>query len=72
VLDPPRSGAGKDVVSAMVARTPARIVHIGCDPASFARDAGLYIDAGYHFEALRAFDAFPGSHHVESIGLFVR
>lgn len=72
VLDPPRAGAGKDVVAAVVGRQPKRIVHIGCDPASFARDARLYLDAGYELADLRAFDAFPLSHHLECIGVFVR
>lgn len=72
VLDPPRSGAGKEVVAQVVDRTPRTIVHIGCDPASFARDARLFADAGYHLDELRAFDAFPMSHHVECIGRFVR
>jgi tRNA/tmRNA/rRNA uracil-C5-methylase (TrmA/RlmC/RlmD family) len=72
VLDPPRAGAGKDVVAAVAARGPERIVHIGCDPASFARDAKLYADAGFHLDDVRAFDAFPLSHHVECIGRFVR
>lgn len=72
VLDPPRSGADKEVVASVVARGPSRIVHIGCDPASFARDAKLFADAGYHLDEVRAFDAFPLSHHVECIGRFVR
>ncbi len=72
VLDPPRSGADKEVISALAARAPQRIVHIGCDPASFARDTKLYREAGYELESIRAFDAFPLSHHVECIGLFVR
>lgn len=72
VLDPPRAGAGKEVVSSVASRSPRRIVHIGCDPASFARDVGLYRDAGYTFEAMRAFDAFPLTHHVECIGLFTK
>lgn len=72
VLDPPRSGLGKDVVAAVTTHAPRKVVHIGCDPASFARDARLFMDAGYHLDAVRAFDAFPSSHHVECIGLFVR
>lgn len=72
VLDPPRAGAGKDVVSAVVGRSPRRIVHVGCDPASFARDVGLYRQAGYELQSLRAFDAFPLTHHVECIALFAR
>ncbi|WP_072801978.1 class I SAM-dependent RNA methyltransferase [Rhodococcoides yunnanense] len=72
VLDPPRAGAGKDVVAAVAASAPRRIVHIGCDPASFARDVGLYRQAGFELESLRGFDAFPLTHHVECIALFVR
>ncbi|NUS95388.1 MAG: class I SAM-dependent RNA methyltransferase, partial [Nocardia sp.] len=72
VLDPPRAGAGKPVVHAVAAAEPERIVHIGCDPASFARDLRLYLDAGYRLSALRAFDAFPATHHVECLALLER
>ncbi|UGT56643.1 class I SAM-dependent RNA methyltransferase [Nocardia asteroides] len=72
VLDPPRAGAGKEVVAAVADADPRRIVHIGCDPASFARDLGLYLDAGYHLADLRAFDAFPATHHVECVALLDR
>ncbi|MGW4631239.1 class I SAM-dependent RNA methyltransferase [Nocardia sp. NPDC004415] len=72
VLDPPRAGAGKEVVAAVADADPRRIIHIGCDPASFARDLGLYLDAGYHLAELRAFDAFPGTHHVECVALLDR
>ncbi|MEV0246276.1 TRAM domain-containing protein [Nocardia sp. NPDC050712] len=72
VLDPPRAGAGKEIVAALTATGPDRIVHIGCDPASFARDLGLYQNAGYTLTELRSFDAFPGTHHVESLALLQR
>ncbi|MBF4998616.1 class I SAM-dependent RNA methyltransferase [Nocardia sp. BSTN01] len=72
VLDPPRAGAGKQVVTPLTAAAPARIVHIGCDPASFARDVGLYREAGYRVRELRAFDAFPATHHVECLALLER
>ncbi|MGM7643405.1 class I SAM-dependent RNA methyltransferase [Nocardia sp. JW2] len=72
VLDPPRAGAGKEVVAAVTDADPRRIIHIGCDPASFARDLGLYLDAGYHLAELRAFDAFPVTHHVECVALLDR
>lgn len=72
VLDPPRAGAGKDVIGPLTACAPDRIVHIGCDPASFARDIGLYGNAGYRPTRLRAFDAFPATHHVECLALLER
>lgn len=72
VLDPPRAGAGKAVVGPVTAAGPARIVHIGCDPAAFARDLSLYRAAGYRLAELRAFDAFPATHHVECLALLER
>ncbi|WP_280182633.1 class I SAM-dependent RNA methyltransferase [Nocardia cyriacigeorgica] len=72
VLDPPRAGAGKAVIGAVASFAPERIVHIGCDPASFARDVGLYRAAGYELTGLRAFDAFPATHHVECLALLER
>ncbi|WP_241384387.1 class I SAM-dependent RNA methyltransferase [Rhodococcus sp. CH91] len=72
VLDPPRAGAGREVVSAVAEAGPRRIVHIGCDPASFGRDVGLYREHGFELADVRAFAAFPSTHHVECIGLFTR
>lgn len=72
VLDPPRAGAGKEVVGAVTASGPTRIIHVGCDPAAFARDLGLYRAAGYRLADLRAFDAFPATHHVECLALLER
>lgn len=72
VLDPPRKGSGKDVVRLVTAREPERIIQIGCDPASFARDIGLFQAAGYQAAEIRAFDAFPLTHHVECLALLTR
>ncbi|PKW15269.1 class I SAM-dependent RNA methyltransferase [Saccharopolyspora spinosa] len=69
VLDPPRKGAGRDVVDALTARRPARIVHVACDPAALARDVGLFAERGYRMTELEAFDAFPMTHHIECIAL---
>ena len=69
VLDPPRAGAGRAVIDAVARSAPARVVHVGCDPASFARDISLYLARGYRLEHVRAFDAFPLTHHVECIAL---
>ena len=72
VLDPPRAGAGRGVIDALAVRRPRSVVHVGCDPASFARDVSLYRAAGYELTDIRAFDAFPLTSHVECIGRFVR
>lgn len=72
VLDPPRTGAGRDVIAALSAAKVPRIVHIGCEAASFARDIGLYTEGGYRVEDLRVFDSFPLTHHVECVAVLTR
>ena len=72
VLDPPRSGAGRDVIDLLAAAEVPRVVHIGCEAASFARDIGLYRAHGYAVEQIRVFDAFPLTHHTESVALLTR
>lgn len=69
VLDPPRRGAGRAVARAVADHSPARIVHVACDPAALARDVAAYAEHGYRLSALRAFDAFPMTHHVECVAL---
>jgi tRNA/tmRNA/rRNA uracil-C5-methylase (TrmA/RlmC/RlmD family) len=70
VLDPPRSGAGREVVEAIAAGRPRAVAYVACDPAAFARDVAVFTLVGYRLNALRAFDAFPMTHHVECVGLF--
>lgn len=72
VLDPPRSGAGKDVVDTIAGLTPAQVVYVACDPVAFARDVELFGRHGYELTALRAFDLFPNTHHVEAVGTLTR
>ncbi|UOE44467.1 class I SAM-dependent RNA methyltransferase [Agromyces larvae] len=67
VLDPPRSGAGRDVVAGVAALHPAQVVYVACDPVALARDVATFRDLGYGLEELRAFDLFPNTHHVEAV-----
>jgi tRNA/tmRNA/rRNA uracil-C5-methylase (TrmA/RlmC/RlmD family) len=72
VLDPPRSGAGREVIDLLAAAGVGRVVHIGCEAASFARDIGLYRGHGYTVEKIKVFDAFPLTHHTECVALLIR
>lgn len=67
VLDPPRSGAGKHVVERIVATQPRVVGYVACDPAALARDLATFAGEGYRLDALRAFDLFPMTHHVECV-----
>ena len=70
ILDPPRDGAKKNVISSLVACTPRAIVYVACDPAALARDSALLRDANYTLVKIRAFDLFPMTHHIECVALF--
>jgi tRNA/tmRNA/rRNA uracil-C5-methylase (TrmA/RlmC/RlmD family) len=71
VLDPPRAGAGRDVVEALAELRPAQLIYVACDPVALARDAGLLAESGYELRSLRGFDLFPNTHHVEAVASFV-
>jgi tRNA/tmRNA/rRNA uracil-C5-methylase (TrmA/RlmC/RlmD family) len=72
VADPPRRGLGRALVDVLAARAPERIVHVACDPAALARDVALFAERGYGLRRLRAFDAFPMTHHFECVALLER
>ena len=72
VLDPPRAGAGREVIDLVAGADVGRVIHIGCEAAAFARDIGLYRSKGYRVQEIRVFDAFPLTHHVECFALLTR
>lgn len=72
VIDPPRTGLSKQAAEAIVRQAPRRLVYVSCDPATLARDARKMLDAGYRLDALRAFDLFPNTPHVEALAVFTR
>ena len=72
VLDPPRTGA-EAAVAAMDRIAPRRIVYVSCHPATLARDAQVLVAGlGFSLRAVRVFDMFPHTHHVEALALFER
>jgi tRNA/tmRNA/rRNA uracil-C5-methylase (TrmA/RlmC/RlmD family) len=72
VLDPPRTGARRDVVAGIVALAPRAVAYVACDPAALARDVAIFAEHGYPLTSLRAFDLFPMTHHVECVAILTR
>ena len=72
VLDPPRDGAGKEVVAQIARLAPRSIVYVACDPAALARDTAYLADHSYSLVKVRAFDLFPMTHHIECVALYER
>jgi tRNA/tmRNA/rRNA uracil-C5-methylase (TrmA/RlmC/RlmD family) len=69
VLDPPRKGAGRDVVRLIAAAAPRAVAYVACDPAALARDIATFAACGYSLQHLRAFDIFPMTSHVECVAI---
>ena len=68
VADPPRAGLSREVIDYLSGPGRAeRFAYVSCDPATLARDLGLLLERGWRLEQLRAFDAFPMTHHVECV-----
>ncbi|MGH3266454.1 MAG: class I SAM-dependent RNA methyltransferase [Trebonia sp.] len=74
IADPPRAGLAREVVDYLTADGGGaeRFAYVSCDPATLARDLALLIAGGWRLEALRAFDAFPMTHHVECVAALAR
>jgi 23S rRNA (uracil1939-C5)-methyltransferase len=72
VVDPPRTGISRAAMEAVVRMGARRVVYVSCDPPTMARDARRLIDGGYRLTELGAFDLFPNTPHVESVGIFDR
>jgi 23S rRNA (uracil1939-C5)-methyltransferase len=71
VFDPPREGAAEQ--TAEIARSKVKTaVGVSCNPATFARDARVLIDAGFRLEGVAPVDQFLWSPHLELVGVFRR
>ena len=70
IVDPPRTGISREAINALVRVAAERIVYVSCDPPTMARDARRLADSKYQLVSIRAFDLFPNTPHVESLGIF--
>lgn len=67
IVDPPRTGLAREVVGALVDARVSEVIYVSCDPATLARDVRLFVDGGYTFSDVRAFDLFPRTAHIETV-----
>lgn len=71
VLDPPRDGA-KESLEGIANLSPSKIIYVSCDPATLARDLKSLAARGYELSAVRPFDMFPETSHIESVSLLTK
>jgi len=66
ITDPPRAGMHPQVVQALLALAPRRLLYVSCNPATLARDLALLQDQ-YEILSLQTFDLFPHTAHIECV-----
>jgi 23S rRNA (uracil1939-C5)-methyltransferase len=66
IMNPPRGGLHWDVTLRLTAEPVTKLVYISCDPATLARDLSR-LNVNYVIKAVRAFDLFPQTAHVETV-----
>jgi 23S rRNA (uracil1939-C5)-methyltransferase len=71
VFDPPRAGALEQAREISASKVQ-RVVGVSCNPATFARDARILVDAGFTLDRVYPVDQFLWSPHIELVGVFSR
>jgi 23S rRNA (uracil1939-C5)-methyltransferase len=67
IIDPPRTGLGKEGVQALLKWSPRHLVYMSCDPATMARDTAALVEAGYGIRKMQVLDMFPQTSHIETL-----
>ena len=68
-MDPPRSGASEEFLSAALELGPAKIVYVSCEPTTLARDLSVLTEGGYEMKKAVPVDMFPYTEGVETVVL---
>ena len=71
IIDPPRAGADKNVLSSLVATPAQKLIYISCAPATLARDI-KQLTSAYSLIKAQPVDMFPWTGHVETVVLMSR
>ena len=71
IIDPPRAGAEAQTIE-LAQSNVKRIAAVSCNPISFARDAEILINGGYHLDWVQPVDQFRWSSHVELVAQFTK
>ena len=71
IIDPPRAGMHKGVLSEVIGLGTERIIYVSCNPATMARDLGTMSQA-YHIVEIQPVDMFPQTYHIEAVAKLIR
>lgn len=68
IVDPPRSGLSKKVISNINDMKVNKLIYVSCNPSTLKRDINLL--SSYEVVSVKGFNMFPGTKHVECVALF--
>jgi 23S rRNA (uracil1939-C5)-methyltransferase len=71
VLDPPRRGIDGRIVEALGRGPVPVIMYLSCNPATLARDLKPLVSGGYELAALKVYDFFPHTPHIECLAILM-
>ncbi len=69
IVNPPRSGCGPSVVSALAQTAAPRVIVVSCSLESHVTDLRSWQSAGYRVRSIEGFDMFPFSPFLETVTL---
>ncbi len=69
VVDPPRAGLHPAALESVIAHAPRTVVYVSCNTATFARDLGSFLKAGYDLRTVQPVDMFPHTSHIETVSV---
>ncbi len=72
ILDPPRKGCDREVLSCVAEMCPEKIVYVSCDVSTQARDCAILKELGYETVEVTPVDMFPRTSHTETVALLSR
>ena len=66
IVDPPRSGLGKEASSQLIRVKPKKLTIVSCDPSTLARDLKDLLSA-FQITRMTLVDLFPQTYHLETV-----
>jgi len=69
VVDPPRAGLHPAALEAVIEHNAKKVVYVSCNTATFARDLGSFLKAGYELRTVQPVDMFPHTPHIETVSV---
>ncbi|MBN2062150.1 MAG: 23S rRNA (uracil(1939)-C(5))-methyltransferase RlmD [Deltaproteobacteria bacterium] len=71
IIDPPRSGMHRDVLSEVMDIAAEKLIYVSCNPSTLARDLAILTEK-YQIREVQPVDMFPHTYHIESVTKLIR